>query len=366
MCKIINKENELFMSSRKRRRKQKRIASIVLIVVALVLVASIGAYLFVSNKTDEGNTSLSDIASQVTNSNSSDSSNSESTSNTPSNGDLYENFLAGTEKMSFSYYMSGDSLDIHKNSNDYDLFSKLTDKEYTLPELVDGMNKIFTDPDGFYMPQKISKMSYAYLDCGKDGNKELALSFVCPIVEEESTLTMIIKEIDGKLQLVHSYDTWSRSDTSINEYGYVTSGGSGGAALHYFESGYIDASGKYNFAYSEEDYSGIDAFAMTFDHTDFNTDIESLSLEGNIEIFTLRTKPSTMEDYMPEQYAYAVDSSTNPTIEDTYKEVMSCFTDINFISYNDMMKIESNRNTEIGATEDIIAGNQVEFKELKL
>ena len=317
------------MSSRKRRRKQKRIASIVLILIALVLVAGLGFYMFVSKNSDEGDNALNNIASQVTNSNSSDSSNSESTSNTPSNGDLYENFLAGTGKMSFSYYMSDGS---QENTNDYDLFSKLSDKEYTLPELIDGMNKIFTDPDGFYAPQEISKTSYAYLDCGKDGNKELALQFVCPIVEEESTMTMILKEMDGKLQLIYSYDTWSRSDASINEYGYVTSGGSGGAALHYFESGYIDASGKYNFAYSEEDYSGVDAFAMTFDHTDFNTDIESLSLEGNIEIFTLRTKPSTMEDYMPEQYAYAVDSSTNPTIEDTYKEVMSCFTDINFIS----------------------------------
>ena len=352
------------MSNRKRRRKQKRMASILLIVVALVLVAGVAAYMFLSNKDDSVDTALGSATEKI--SNVASSVKTENTTSTSSNGDIYEGFLAGNEKMSFSYYMSGDSLSIHENSLDYELFAKLANKEYTLPELVDGMNTIFTDPDGFYAPQKISKMSYAYLDCGKDGNKELALEFVCPIVEEESTLTMIIKEMDGKLQLVHSFDSWSRGDASINEYGYVTSGGSGGAALHYFEGGYIDASGKYNFAYSEEDYSGVDAFAMTFDHTDFNTDIEALSLEGMAEIFTLRTKPSTTEDYMPEKYAYTVDGSTNPNLEDTYKEVMSCFTDITFMSYTDMMKIETERNNAVGATDDIIAGNPVEFKDFSL
>ncbi len=354
------------MSNRKRRRKQKRIASIVLIIVALVLIAGVGTYFYVSNKADDADVILSNNTENENNSNSADSTKSENSSNIQSNSDIYEGFLAGSEKMSFSYYMSGDSLNIHENSLDYELFAKLANKEYTLPELVDGMNTIFTDPDGFYAPQKISKMSYAYLDCGKDGNKELALEFVCPIVEEESTLTMIIKEMDGKLQLVHSFDSWSRGEASINEYGYVTSGGSGGAALHYFEGGYIDASGKYNFAYSEEDYSGVDAFAMTFDHTDFNTDIEALSLEGMAEIFTLRTKPSTTEDYMPEKYAYTVDGSTNPNLEDTYKEVMSCFTDINFISYNEMMQLETERNHAVGATDDIISGNPVEFKDFSL
>ena len=348
------------MSNRKRRRKQKRMASIMLIVIALILVAGVGTYFYTSNKADNGNTVLSGFTEKISNVTGSDNTNNSS------NSDIYEGFLAGNEKMSFSYYMSGDSLSVHENTTDYELFSQLADKEYTLPELVDGMNNIFTDPDGFYVPQEISKMSYAYLDCGKDGNKELALQFVCPIAEEESTLTMVLKEMDGKLQLVHSFDMWSRGDGSINEYGYVATSGSGGAALHYFEGGYIDASGKYNFAYSEEDYTGVDAFAMTFDHTDFNQDIEELALEGNVEIFTFRTKPSTMDDYMPEKYAYAVDGSTNPNLEDTYKDVMSCFTDINFISYSEMMKLETERNQAVGATDDIISGNELEFKEFSL
>ncbi len=45
---------------------------------------------------------------------------------------------------------------------------------------------------------------------------------------------------------------------------------------------------------------------------------------------------------------------------------MSCFTDINFIDYNEMMKLETERNHAIGATDDIITANDVEFKEFSL
>ncbi len=356
------------MSNRRKKRRQKRTASIALIIVALVLVAGVGIY-FLHGQKDEGSDNsqsvISNITENVSNSDIGTASNSIS-SNAQSSGDIYEDFMKGSATLNFSYYFSAESLAINENSNDYDLFSNLSKKEYTLPDLVDEMNSIFTDPNGFYCGDKISKMEYSYLDCGNDGNKELALRFTCPIVEQQSTMTMIVKEMDGKLQLIHSFDEWSRCSASLNEYGFVSSGGSGGAAVHSFETGYIDASGKYNFGYSEIDYSDVDAFGMEYDNTGY--DLNSIS--GILELFTLRTKPTTMDDYKPQYFACAIEDNGNDTEElyksGPYKSILDSFTGINFMKYDEMLKLENQRNEEIGATSEIINGKELEYTEFKL
>ncbi len=58
--------------------------------------------------------------------------------------------------------------------------------------------------------------------------------------DDDSTLVYIIKYIDGKLSICYYYETWARSETTINEYGYCQSGGSGGASNHGMENSLID------------------------------------------------------------------------------------------------------------------------------
>lgn len=351
--------------SRKRRR-QKRLASLLLIIVALVLIGGVAVYMLHGKNTDASQSLVSNVRDNVSQIKSTSDNSSSSSSDNQSNEDSYESLLSGTGTMSFSYYFSNESKAVHESSSDYELFSNLSKQEYTLPELVDELNKIFTDPNGWYMGNEISGMEYSYLDCGNDGNKELAIRFTCPIVEQESTLTMILKEMDGKIQLVHSFDQWSRCEASINEYGFCSSGGSDGAAVHVIETGYVDASGKFNYGYCEYDYSEVDAFGDSYEHTDYDTS----SIDGIIEIFTLRTKPATMDDYEPQYFAYSIYDNGNDTTElyksGPYKDLMDSFTNIDFMSYDEMLKLETSRTDEIGATSDIISANQLEFSQLKL
>ncbi len=361
------KENDNQMSrNRRRKRRQRRVASIVLIIVALILIAGVGAYMLVSKQNGKTENLFSTIENKSGNIISAASKNSGSTSVANDDNDLYSDFLSGNGILSFSYYFSDNSKAIHETSSDYELFSNLSKQEYSLPDLTKELNQIFTNPNGWYVGNEISKIEYSYLDCGNDGNKELAIRLECPVVEENSNLTMIIKNIDGKLQLIHSFDGWSRNDASINEFGYYTSGGSNGAACHVLEVGYIDATGNYHFGYSEEDYAEVESFGDSFDHTDFDTS----TIEGQIEIFTLRTKPADMEDYLPQYYAYSIYDNGNDTdglyTSGPYKDIMDSFTNINFMQYTEMMKIESDRNEEIGATENIINGNSLEFTEITL
>lgn len=90
----------------------------------------------------------------------------------------------------------------------------------------------------------IDRIEYAYLDCGGDGVEELAVRFVGLDIYapgDESDLTAVIACKDGALELIYSRESWARSGTEINYYGYIYTGGSGGAGAYYVDIEYINA-----------------------------------------------------------------------------------------------------------------------------
>jgi len=52
-------------------------------------------------------------------------------------------------------------------------------------------------------------------------------------------------EVDGRLIMTTMLYSYSRGEAEMNEYGYVTVFGSGGAGTHYEETGLVDADGTY-------------------------------------------------------------------------------------------------------------------------
>ena len=153
----------------------------------------------------------------------------------------YANFLANKAKVHINQ---------DRDFGTYFSFEKDKDLSYTLEELT---NVIISNYLGQFEGAKIELegIEYSYLDCGNDGNEELAVCIHTPSLEDWAEY-LIIKEIDGKLECLYSNEGWSRSRVGINKYGYIYGDGSGGASNHYFEKSYIDAHGNWHYIYGDE------------------------------------------------------------------------------------------------------------------
>lgn len=145
-----------------------------------------------------------------------------------------------------------------------------TGETYTLAELVDFVTKeIYEEQFGMTYTWDLQ---YALLDCGGDGEPELAVKMNNVGIggpEDGSTTTLILKEIDGKPYLCDSFDTWSRSDSTLYYYGYRQGMGSGGAGAHIYRETLLDGQGKKREIYSCETLAGV------FELTRINADAVS-------------------------------------------------------------------------------------------
>lgn len=123
----------------------------------------------------------------------------------------------------------------------------------------DMLAKVVDTYLGYSDRDTVNSIEYAYLDCGNDGVEELALRFVGLDIysdDDNSDATVVISCKDGALELVYSCESWARSNTEINYYGCIDSGGSGGAGAYYIEMGYINADGVVQTVYTGEILGG--------------------------------------------------------------------------------------------------------------
>ena len=103
------------------------------------------------------------------------------------------------------------------------------------------------------------EVEYAYLDCGNDGDPELAIRITYPTPNENWRQYFVIKAIDGQLYEAFSTDEWSRRSVSMNEYGYIELTGSNSASSYAFEKSFVDARGEWKFLFGENS----EAYLMT-------------------------------------------------------------------------------------------------------
>ncbi len=158
---------------------------------------------------------------------------------------LYEKFLHNEES-------------VHINTeNDlgyYFSFKNFTKQDYTLEEIVDTLIAFYKED---WMTDRVSleKIEYAYIDCGNDGDKELAVVIHTPSEEplESWEEYLIIKNINGTLQTVYSDVAWTRNIINLNEYGYIDIYGDGGVENSGWDKSFIDAEGKRHDVENAED-----------------------------------------------------------------------------------------------------------------
>ena len=120
-------------------------------------------------------------------------------------------------------------------------FSDQEQMDLTIQDMLAKVEKVYLE---YSEKDTITRIEYAYLDCGGDGVEELAVRFVGLDIyspDDDSDLTAIIACRDGELELIYSRESWARSGTAIYSYGCIYTGGSSGAGDYCEELEYINA-----------------------------------------------------------------------------------------------------------------------------
>ncbi|MBO6241664.1 MAG: hypothetical protein J6O61_12630 [Butyrivibrio sp.] len=207
----------------------------------------------------------------------------------------YENFLANKAKVHINQDM---------DFGTYFSFEKDKELNLTLEEITNAIIDSYLEEfEGSKI--ELTGIEYAYLDCGNDGNAELAVCIHTPSVDDW-TEYLIIKEMNGKLECIYSNEAWSRSNVGIGKYGYIYGDGSGGASNHYFEKSYIDAGGKWHYIYGDEttvfDCSDVEYPGDIWGNGDEHVNLE-MPLPGSFVFFSFDF--NNTEDENDNVFSYA-------------------------------------------------------------
>ena len=171
---------------------------------------------------------------------------------------------------------------------------------------------------------KLREASYAYIDCGADGTAELAVNLEYTLFGAYNYM-YFFRFDDGEIHLFDGRDWGYRSFLTVNEYGYVNDGGSGGANLYLNEYYYYDADCKKVYLYSEEALMGMDSPRIQkyylkggYERNDYPDDSYEV---GGYTVYTVNFKeyPSMLYEDMTEVSLYDI----------YYRDQIYSFTDEN-------------------------------------
>ena len=147
----------------------------------------------------------------------------------------YGAFLGGAEPCIFAKDALGDGS---------------TGDEYEINKLIMATSSHFAAED---LSAYFHSARYAFIDCGDDGEPELALEInLMPTEDSEYydlTQYFIFKYMGGRVQLVGSNWGYYRSWVELNEYGVFNYVGSNGAASYYMDISFVDKNGEEQFVH---------------------------------------------------------------------------------------------------------------------
>jgi len=245
-------------------------------------------------------------------------------------------------------------------------------KEYSYDEMCSAFAGDFTD---MFADVVLNNACYAFIDCGADGVPELIISQEYTFEYDTANLYSIFKYIDGKVCCVSSQYGYYRSFVSVNEYGYICNGGSGGAALYYQDNSFINKDGEEVFLYSESDEMAMsDAYIPIYSFPGheapegYPEDLYQYSDEGNY--YTCVTYNFTqyqyVEDGEDEEYYknnfytfYDEDgiyAAPDAELEKIYKD-----NGIKFYTTTEADQMVKEHEASLGVTDQIRDGNDIEW-----
>lgn len=268
--------------------------------------------------------------------------------------DLYAGFLNGDVPLYF-----------HDNGYVYydeELFD--ANRGYTLVEIVEELREYFS---AYEESMAVKSVAYSYLDCGKDGIKELAIQFNGMNIyspDDDSTVVYIIKEINEKLELCYAYETWARSYSGINEYGFYESSGSNGASNYGQSKGYIDGNGKWNFIKYTEQEGDINQLTWSHMFGAIPQVADTKVYEGTIIFYTTIFEEITVDNYDSlERYCAFGVINAGLTQEEAYNTSVyrEIFDEAGVKIYtpDEISQMVYEKEKKLGITDEIKHGNEL-------
>ncbi|MBR6402688.1 MAG: hypothetical protein IKS48_04840 [Eubacterium sp.] len=289
---------------------------------------------------------------------------------TETSDDAYETFLEGNNTLSFSYYIDNVYVDKEYKSSLDEAMLKLgsDDTEYTISEIKDALNK--------YIEKGIGSMEYAYIDCGVDGVKEMVLRIEMPSVHPGAKYFWVIKEIESRLQVIYAFEEFGegyRDHVSINKFGYIEIEYRDATSVLSHHSSYIDADGKYEDGYGLSYNRSFEGFAGEMEEKGYL----DRNLDGEIYWYGLHLEPNNSGNTQENYISYEVyDEETkekmdipNLYTDSKYKKVMDYFNDVcgdKIITMDELNQKIEDKLDSIGLTEQIMNGEEAEYKELNI
>lgn len=285
---------------------------------------------------------------------------------------LYEKFLANEEVLYFDKVIdSSQEMDFLSFSG-IDK-SEIKNKPFTLSEMLQLVCE--SEAKAYWEEMEPKSISYAYIDCGMDGKKELVVSFDDMGENMDSTDLFVISSLEHKLQVVYCDSFGYRSSGEINENGYYIKAGSGGAANSFSEGIYINAEGDVLLDYSYEHIFSVWGLFIP-DNYDFEAVAEEQGIGDSIEIerysFDYTNPGEDYIDYLKrsEWIYYATDENYNQLTGAEYYEEGNpyrIFWDSTGLPLSTQEQLEARiaaHRNEIGMDAEAVNGEMASFTKL--
>ncbi|MBR6486924.1 MAG: hypothetical protein IKT17_09575 [Lachnospiraceae bacterium] len=167
--------------------------------------------------------------------------------------------------------------------------------------------------------------SYSYIDCGNNGSQEMVLQLKYMLPYGEWFLDYFLCYEDGEVHIMWDDEWGYRSDLTVNKYGYVTNGGSGGANRYSWDNYFFNGDNERVFLYSCNEVMGL-ATPMVekyylkdgWKRTDYPENEYATSGDGY-----------TIYQYSLKEVKYEAEDDSDDMYEKYYKDYLYSFTDYN-------------------------------------
>lgn len=241
------------------------------------------------------------------------------------------------------------------------------DTPYKLSDICEMAKMAFDGADP--MDNVSDHISYAYIDCGADGVAELALLFH-DLVSEDGyyfpELMLVIKAMGDRLEMCYFTTPYYRWITELNVYGVVNFHVNGGTGVYSDELGYIGSDGVYNMAFFE--YNDLNSyyflelpenFPFTIPEDEWivlkSYSFRSYGQEQSYEEYYML---ASLDCTMP-GYNYNTENSTVDI--DGLSKAVAETTGMKFVSQEEICAMIEAREAELGLTEEIKTGPEIEW-----
>lgn len=246
---------------------------------------------------------------------------------------------------------------------------------YTLSEMVSFLSENLQEQD---IPDTLLSTSYALIDCGMDGEQELAikLDFLNESTYETASEYLFLKERGEELFCEVELNSYYRSDVFINQAGVFDLITMYGYTHSFVKEFFINAEGEIVFVFSCHTYDGLENnlihedFLPSYlqDKINIKWNSEDSSESYTLEIYNTWQYSDTFDDDMYD--AYLANNEFIFYDEDGYcanpeDEVLSIYLD-HGIRIEDDYELEESLRTykeSLGLTDEMCSADEIEWTE---